>query len=146
MYLVVDREREVLAERIEKRCDAMLERGLLREVRELRDRGYGPELSCMRAIGYRHMQPVLDGQETLAGVRTAMVRDTKQYARRQRTWFRRVEGAVWIGSEGRRAKPRTVGPMLRTWPVGPASAHPYGLPLASAPRPGVCPTRCLCAA
>ncbi len=99
LYLVVDREREVLAERIEKRCDAMIERGLLREVRELRDRGYGPELPCMRAIGYRHMQPVLDGQETLAGVRTAMVRDTKQYARRQRTWFRRVDGAVWIGTE-----------------------------------------------
>jgi tRNA dimethylallyltransferase len=57
----------------------------------------------MRAIGYRHMQPVLDGQESLAGVRASMVRDTKQYARRQRTWFRRVDGAFWIASGQRRA-------------------------------------------
>ncbi|NNL84798.1 MAG: tRNA (adenosine(37)-N6)-dimethylallyltransferase MiaA [Myxococcales bacterium] len=103
LYLVIDHEREVLAERIERRCDAMIEGGLLSEVRELRARGYGPELPCMRAIGYRHMQPVLDGQESLAGVRASMVRDTKQYARRQRTWFRHVDGACWIVSGQRSA-------------------------------------------
>jgi len=79
----------------------MIDGGLLREVRDLRDRGFGPELSCMKAIGYRHMQPVLDGLDTLANVCNSMVRDTKQYARRQRTWFRRVPNAVWVSPEDR---------------------------------------------
>ena len=50
----------------------------------------------MQAIGYRHMQPVIDGSETLRNVLERLKRDTRQFARRQRTWFRAVEGAVWV--------------------------------------------------
>ncbi len=96
LYLVVDPGREALWRRIDTRCEAMVAGGLLQEVRRLREQGYGPELPCMQAIGYRHMQPVLDGLETLAGVLAAMKRDTRQFARRQRTWFRGVRGAVWV--------------------------------------------------
>ena len=74
----------------------MIEAGLLQEVRSLRERGYGPELPCMRAIGYRHMQPVIEGRETLAHVLDEMKRDTWQFARRQRTWIRGVAGARWM--------------------------------------------------
>jgi len=50
----------------------------------------------MQAIGYRHMQPVIDGSDTLRNVLAQMQRDTRQFARRQRTWFRAVKDAVWV--------------------------------------------------
>jgi len=66
LQLALDPGREALALRIDRRCEAMIAGGLLQEVRNLRDLGYGPELPSMRAIGYRHMQPVIDGLDTLA--------------------------------------------------------------------------------
>ena len=96
LYLVVDPGREFLREKIKERCDTMIERGLLREVRDLRKKGFGPELSCMKSIGYRHMQSVIEGLDTISNVCDAMVRDTRQYARRQRTWFRGIPEAVWV--------------------------------------------------
>jgi len=96
LYLALDPGRDALAERIDARCEAMIAGGLLQEVRALRDAGYGPELASMRAIGYRHMQPVIDGLDTLANVLVAMKRDTRQFARRQRTWLRGEAGAQWL--------------------------------------------------
>jgi tRNA dimethylallyltransferase len=96
LYLVVDPGREELARRIDLRCAQMLEAGLLQEVRRLRELGYGPELPAMQAIGYRHMQAVIEGSETLRNVLPRLQRDTRQFARRQRTWFRSVPDAVWI--------------------------------------------------
>jgi tRNA dimethylallyltransferase len=95
LQLALDPGREVLGLRIDRRCEAMLGGGLLQEVRNLRDLGYGPELPSMRAIGYRHMQPVIDGVETLAGVLEPMQRDTRRFARRQRTWLRGVTSVEW---------------------------------------------------
>jgi tRNA dimethylallyltransferase len=96
LYLVVDPGRDALNERIDRRCAEMVEGGLLQEVRRLRELGYGPELPSMQAIGYRHMQPVIEGRETLRNVLAQMQRDTRQFARRQRTWFRAVEDAIWV--------------------------------------------------
>ncbi len=96
LFLALDPGREALALRIDARCEAMIAGGLLQEMRRLRDAGYGPELASMRAIGYRHMQPVIDGQATLANVLDAMKRDTHQFARRQRTWFRGEAGVEWM--------------------------------------------------
>jgi len=96
LYLVLDPGREALGERIDARCRAMIEGGLLREVRHLRDRGYGPELKPMQAIGYRHIQPVVDGLDTLANALVAMQGDSRRFARRQRTWFRAVPESRWI--------------------------------------------------
>jgi tRNA dimethylallyltransferase len=96
LYLVADPGRASLNERIDRRCERMVEAGLLQEVRRLRELGYGPELPAMQAIGYRHMQPVIDGSETLKNVLEQLKRDTRQFARRQRTWFRSVPDAVWV--------------------------------------------------
>ena len=74
----------------------MIEAGLLQEVRDLRDRGFGSELRSMQAIGYRHLGPVVDGADTLANAMEAMRRDTRRFARRQRTWLRAVPEAVWL--------------------------------------------------
>jgi len=62
----------------------------------LRERGYGPELRPMQSIGYRHMTPVAEGRDTLANALVAMRRDTRRFARRQRTWLRGVPEAVWL--------------------------------------------------
>ena len=96
LHLVIDPGPEKLKACIDARCVRMVEGGLLQEVRSLRERGYGPELSCMRAIGYRHMQPVIDGAETLANVLGEMQRDTRHFARRQRTWLRSLRDAAWM--------------------------------------------------
>ena len=81
----------------------MIEAGLLREVRALLDRGYGPELRPMQAIGYRHVVPVAQGRDTLENALVAMQRDTRRFARRQRTWLRRVEDAIWLDPDDRDA-------------------------------------------
>jgi tRNA dimethylallyltransferase len=90
LHLALDPGRAELNARIDRRCEAMIEAGLLREVRDLVERGYGPELPPMQAIGYRHIWPVVAGQDTLANALVAMQRDTRRFARRQRTWLRGV--------------------------------------------------------
>ncbi len=90
LHLAIDPGRDALNERIAARAEAMIADGLLREVRDLRERGYGPELKPMQAIGYRHIQPVVDGADTLVNALDAMKGDTRQFARRQRTWIRAV--------------------------------------------------------
>ena len=79
----------------------MIEGGLLQEVRALRDRGYGSGLRPMHAIGYRHLGPVVDGADTLVNARAGMERDTRRFARRQRTWLRAVADAVRLRPEDR---------------------------------------------
>ena len=95
LHLCIDPGREALAKRIEERAEAMLEAGLLREVRGLRERGYGAELRPMQAIGYRHIQPVVDGSDTLANALASMKADTRRFARRQRTWIRPLPDVHW---------------------------------------------------
>jgi tRNA dimethylallyltransferase len=94
LHLALDPGRDALDERIDGYCREMVERGLLQEVRALRERGYGPGLRPMGALGYRHMQPVLEGRATLADALALMQRDTRRFARRQRTWLRKVPDAI----------------------------------------------------
>ena len=96
LHLAVDPGRDVLIERIDRRSERMIESGLLQEARALRERGYGADLRPMQAIGYRHVQPVVDGTDTLANALEAMKIDTRRFARRQRTWIRKVEDAIWV--------------------------------------------------
>lgn len=96
LHLAIDPGREVCNERIDVRCERMIEDGLLQEVRRLREAGYGPELRPMKAIGYRHINPVVDGIDTLANALVAMQADTRRFARRQRTWLRKVDDAIWV--------------------------------------------------
>jgi tRNA dimethylallyltransferase len=57
----------------------------------------------MQAIGYRHMSPVVEGSDTLANALVEMQRDTRRFARRQRTWLRKVPEARWVHPEDREA-------------------------------------------
>ena len=96
LQLALDLPRDQRNERIDARCAGMIDAGLLREVRDLCQRGYGPELPPMQAIGYRHINTVVDGGDTLANALVEMQRDTRRFARRQRTWLRKVPDAVWL--------------------------------------------------
>jgi tRNA dimethylallyltransferase len=95
IHFAIDPGREALNERIDERCRLMIESGLLREARALRERGYGAELRPLQAIGYRHMAAVVDGHDTLAHALEQMQRDTRRFARRQRTWLRKVPDVIW---------------------------------------------------
>jgi len=103
LHLAIDPGRDIINVRIDRRCEQMIEDGLLREVRRLRNEGYGPELRPMKAIGYRHINPVVDGIDTLANALVAMQADTRRFARRQRTWLRKVDDVVWLDPEDREA-------------------------------------------
>jgi tRNA dimethylallyltransferase len=96
LYLVLDPGRAALDARIDARAQAMLDAGLLRECRALVAHGYRAELRPLQAIGYRHLMPVVEGRDTLASALEAMRRDTRRFARRQRTWFRSVREATWV--------------------------------------------------
>jgi tRNA dimethylallyltransferase len=73
----------------------MIEAGLLREVRGLRGRGYAADLKPMQSIGYRHIQAVVDGSDTLANALESIKVDTRRFARRQRTWIRPLPNVHW---------------------------------------------------
>ena len=102
LFLVIDPGRDALDARIDARAEAMIRAGLLQECRALRERGYGAALRPMQAIGYRHLMAVVDGQDTLDNALAAMRRDTRQFARRQRTWFRAVPDAIWLTPDNSR--------------------------------------------
>jgi tRNA dimethylallyltransferase len=96
LYLVLDPGRDELDRRIDTRAKAMIDSGLLQECRTLVELGYTAALRPLQAIGYRHVMPVVEGTDTLANALQGMQRDTRQFARRQRTWFRGVADAVWM--------------------------------------------------
>jgi tRNA dimethylallyltransferase len=76
--------------------EEMMAQGLLEEVRALLSRGYGPNLKSMQALGYRHMvQHLVNGVDISEAVRT-MKRDTRRFAKRQMTWFRRDQEINWF--------------------------------------------------
>ena len=92
--LTMDRDR--LYERINRRVDIMMEQGLLNEVAQLREKGYSLELKSMQSIGYRHMGMYLKGEVDLDEAVRLLKRDTRRYAKRQFTWFRKEPGLIWI--------------------------------------------------
>ncbi|NNK58973.1 MAG: tRNA (adenosine(37)-N6)-dimethylallyltransferase MiaA [Desulfofustis sp.] len=92
-------ERETLYQRINHRTSQLFEQGLEKEVLGLINRGFGPELKSMQAIGYRHMVNYLEGRWSLAVCRDTLARDTRRYAKRQYTWFNRDESITWFDKD-----------------------------------------------
>lgn len=93
-------DRSRLHERIERRFDTMLEQGLVEEVERLRNRpGLHPDLPSMRAVGYRQVWQYLDGEIDRNEMRDRAIAATRQLARRQLTWLRRMDGVEWFDSE-----------------------------------------------
>jgi tRNA dimethylallyltransferase len=122
LHLAVDIDRAELGARIDLRCAVMLDTGLLQEVRELLERGYGPELRPMQAIGYRHVLPAALGSGTLEMALPEMRTDTRRFARRQRTWLRKVPEAIWVDPRKPDAIFERVEKFLENGGQGPRSA------------------------
>ena len=92
----LDRRRAVLYRRIDDRARELFDGGLLEEVRDLRAAGYGPDLRPMTGHGYAEASAYLAGEWTLDEAVAATARRTRQYAKRQLTWFRRDPRVTWI--------------------------------------------------
>ena len=90
------RPRDVLYQRINKRVELMLKRGLIEEVKMLLDMGYSKDLNSMQALGYRQIIDFLDGNVTKEEAIYLIARDTRRYAKRQYTWFLRDKNINWF--------------------------------------------------
>jgi tRNA dimethylallyltransferase len=91
----VEVSRETLYERIDARIDAMIGEGLIDEVRALKEK-YGDTAPGMTGIGYRQIATFLRGECTLKDAILALKHDTRQYAKRQITWFQRDKRIHWV--------------------------------------------------
>lgn len=89
-----------LAERIERRVEAMIEGGLVEEVASLLASGCSPEMPAMQGIGYREMARHLSGGCSLEEAAAEVAKETRRYAKRQMTWFRKLAGVEWIEATG----------------------------------------------
>ena len=95
-YFVLTDRREHLYERIDARVDVMMEQGLLGEVKKLRDMGYTRDLVSMQGLGYKELLAYLDGECSLDEAVYMIKRDTRHFAKRQLTWFRRERDVIWV--------------------------------------------------
>jgi tRNA dimethylallyltransferase len=98
-------EREPLQGRIEARVDAFFAKGLVEEVRRLLASGCPPEANAWKAIGYREARAFVEGRSTLAEARRLTALETRRYAKRQRTWFRKERGLAWFTVDPEEADP-----------------------------------------
>lgn len=99
VYFVLNDDRKNLYNRINLRVDQMIEEGLVEEVRGLKERGYQKEMVSMQGLGYKEMLDYLDGIYTLEEAVEIIKRDTRHFAKRQLTWFRRERNVEWINKE-----------------------------------------------
>ncbi len=89
-------ERETLYERINRRCQNMVDTGLEFEVRKLLTMGYTRSLKSLGSIGYRHMIGYLEGELSQEEMASFLARDTRRYAKRQYTWFSKMVNLQWF--------------------------------------------------
>ena len=98
-YFVLNDERERLYERINLRIDQMLDDGLVEEVMSLKDQGYTKEMVSMQGLGYKEILDYLNGNCTLEEAIYILKRDTRHFAKRQLTWFRRERDVIWLNKQ-----------------------------------------------
>lgn len=92
---VLHADREILYDRINQRVDAMMEAGLVEEVERLLAQGYR-ETQAMRAIGYKEVIPFIDGNISKEKATDLLKQHTRQFAKRQLTWFRHQFDGIWV--------------------------------------------------
>ena len=96
LSIVLDMDRTELYERIDRRVDRMVAEGLAEEVERLFEMGYDERLKPMQSLGYRHMGDYIRGRVDRDTAVETLKRDTRHYAKRQLTWFRKDPQALWF--------------------------------------------------
>jgi tRNA dimethylallyltransferase len=96
VYFVLNDDREVVYERINRRVDIMMEQGLIQEVQSLLDAGVPISAVSMQGLGYKEIVSYLKGECTLEEAVYVLKRDTRHFAKRQITWFKREEDVIWL--------------------------------------------------
>lgn len=95
-YFVLNDERSRLYERIDRRVDQMLADGLVEEVARLKELGCTRDMVSMQGLGYKEILDYLDGKISLEEAVYILKRDTRHFAKRQLTWFRRERDVIWV--------------------------------------------------
>lgn len=96
LVFVLNRDRKVLHQRINERVDNMIRDGLINEVQKLLEMGFAPTLNALQTVGYREIISCLEGNISMNQAVSLIKRNTRRYARRQLTWFRRWEVVFWL--------------------------------------------------
>ena len=95
-YFVLTDDRARLYERIEARVDKMLKGGLVQEVSALKEMGCKKEMVSIQGLGYKEILSYLNGERTLEEAVYVLKRDTRHFAKRQLTWFKRERDVIWL--------------------------------------------------
>lgn len=98
-YFVLNDERDRLYRRINQRVDIMMEQGLVEEVQKLKNMGYHKKMVSMQGLGYKEILEYLEGACPLEEAVYRIKRDTRHFAKRQLTWFRRERDVIWLSRE-----------------------------------------------
>ena len=96
LYLVLNLDRPLLYQRVNERVDRMLKKGLVEEVRSIIGRGYADQLKPFQSIGYKEIVQYLKKESTLEQAVESIKKETRNYAKRQLTWFKKIRSALWI--------------------------------------------------
>lgn len=95
-YFVLNDRRECLYERIDQRVDQMIRNGLVQEVQALKERGCTKQMVSMQGLGYKEIFSYLEGDCSLEEAVYIIKRDTRHFAKRQLTWFKRERDVIWV--------------------------------------------------
>lgn len=98
-YYVLNMDRERLYERIDRRVDLMMEAGLWQEVARLKQRGCTKDMVSMQGLGYKEILTAMDGEYSEDEAVRIIKRDTRHFAKRQLTWFKREADVTWVSQE-----------------------------------------------
>lgn len=96
LYYVLHMDRSLNYQRIDQRVDQMFQAGLVEEVKGLKARGYHEKLTSMEGIGYKQIFGALNGNYEMDRAIYLVKRDTRHFAKRQLTWFKRENHAIWL--------------------------------------------------
>ena len=98
-YFVLNDDRSYLYERIDKRVDMMITEGLVDEVKSLKNMGLTKDMVSMQGLGYKEILDYLDGKTDLEEAVYILKRDTRHFAKRQLTWFKRERDVIWVDKD-----------------------------------------------
>lgn len=114
-YYVLSLPREILYKRINQRVDVMREEGLVEEVKKLLAMGCSKEMVSMQGLGYKEIVAALEGEDTLEAAFEKIKQETRHFAKRQFTWFKRERDVTWIYKEQFQSEEELLSYCINDW-------------------------------